>query len=268
MEFLKIIKRRSFINEVVYIVLNVALALTTMILVRATGTYWPAILLVLISKWRILAVRPRFWVANIQANLVSIIVSISHVIFLYLTQNVTDLSDTQVFVFQSILVLSYISWLLFIKPKSKRFFVVMQGGIALMAGLLVVFATLYSWPVIFTVAMSWVITYSSTKHVLGSYDDEKHIRLLSSLSGLVVAEISWLAYHWLVAYNIPFVDGIILPQSIIIIFCLAFLFYKSYDSYYKNQFIKLNDIILPLIFTISLVTVLLIFFNGINISSF
>jgi len=60
MEFLKIIKRRSFLHEVVYIILNVVLALSAMVLIRVTGVYWPSLVLVLVSKWRILAVRPRF----------------------------------------------------------------------------------------------------------------------------------------------------------------------------------------------------------------
>lgn len=268
MEFLKIIKRRSFLHEVVYIILNVVLALSAMVLIRVTGVYWPSLVLVLVSKWRILAVRPRFWLANIQANLVSIIVSVSYVIFLYLAQSLDSLTYNQTLIVHIILTSFYILWLLFIKPKSKRIFIVLQAAIALIGGVTAVFATIYSWPVIFTVALTLLIAYSSTKHILGSYDEEKHIRLISLFVSFVMAEISWLSYHWLIAYNLPFMSGILIPQATIIISCLAFLFYKSYDSFYKNQFIKINDIILPLIFTISLTAVLILFFNDIYVNNF
>lgn len=268
MEFLKIIKRRSFLHEVVYVILNVLLALLAMILIRITDVYWPALLLVLISKWRILAVRPRFWFANIQANLVSIIVSVSYVTFLFLTQNLDNLNYSQTLVIHIILALFYIFWLLFIKPKSKRVYVAIQAAAALVSGVTAVFATIYSWPAIFTVILILLVSYSSTKHVLGSYDEESHIRLISLFVGLVIAEIGWLSYHWLIAYNLPLASGVLVPQATIIIFCLALLFFKSYDSFYKNQFIKINDIILPLIFTISLTIVLLLFFNGINVNNF
>jgi len=268
MEFLKIIRRRSFIHEVLYIVLNVFLALLVMALVRVTGVYWPSLLLVFISKWRILAVRPRFWSANIQANLVSIIVSVSYVIFLYLAQTLDSLTYSQTLIIHVILALAYILWLLFIKPKSKRIFIVLQAAIALVSGITAVFATIYSWPVIFTVASIMLISYSVAKHVLGSYDEENHIQLMSLFTGLFFAEVSWLFYHWSIAYSLPLISGVLIPQATIIIFCLALLFYKSYDSFYKNQFIKINDIILPLIFTISLTMVLLLFFNGINVNNF
>jgi len=127
MEFLKIIKRRSFLHEVVYIILNVVLALSAMVLIRVTGVYWPSLVLVLVSKWRILAVRPRFWLANIQANLVSIIVSVSYVIFLYLAQSLDSLTYNQTLIVHIILTSFYILWLLFIKPKSKRIFYSFTG---------------------------------------------------------------------------------------------------------------------------------------------
>src|SRR5680860_818599 len=112
-------KRRSVLSEIVYIALNICLSILLLITVRVTGSMWLAFFLVLIGKWRIFAVRPRFWVANVQANLVSIIVSVSFVVLLFVANSV-DTSDSQILIIQSILVILDICWLLFLKSKSKR----------------------------------------------------------------------------------------------------------------------------------------------------
>lgn len=268
MEFLKIIRKRSFINEVIYIILNVALAIGALILVRVTGVFWPALLLILISKWRIFAVRPRFWYANLQTNTVGIIVSVSYVAFLYLINNQAYSNIYYTLIAQLIVVLGYIIWLIFIKPKSKRAFIAAQATIAFLSGITAVFATTYSWPAVFVVAMIWLIGYSTTNHILSSYDEEVHSQLLSIISGLIFAELGWLHYHWAIAYSVPIFNEILIPQATIIMACVAFVMYKSYDSYHKNKEIRINDIILPLIFILSLIIALVLLFNGINIKSF
>ena len=83
MEFLKLVRRRSFISELVYTVLNIALAVAILLIVRYTEAIWFAMLLVVLSKWRVFAVRPRYWWANLRSNMVDFIVSISVVIHMY-----------------------------------------------------------------------------------------------------------------------------------------------------------------------------------------
>ena len=57
MEFLKNVRRRSFLSEVVYIALNIGLAIAVVLIIRATESPWPAVGLVFLSKWRVLAVK-------------------------------------------------------------------------------------------------------------------------------------------------------------------------------------------------------------------
>ena len=263
MEFLKIVKRRSFLNEAVYIALNVGLSVSIMILVRVTGLLWPSFGLVFLSKWRIFAVRPRFWFANIQTNMVSFIVSISFVVFLYTTGQ-ANLSELQIIIFQSLLVLLDIIWLVLLKPQSKRLYVVLQAGVALFVGITAIFSMSYGWMSSFVVLLTWLVGYAVARHVLNSYDDEAHALFLSLAWGFVLAEIGWLAYHWTIAYQLPLVKGILLPQGSIIALCFGFLTYKSYDSYYHHQKIRFVDIILPLLFTVSIVAMLLIAFNNVT----
>ena len=263
MEFLKTIKRRSFLNEVVYIALNIGLAIVLMIIIRTTGSLWLAFALVVMGKWRIFAVRPRFWIANIQANLVNVIVSISFVVLLYVA-NSGNAGDLQIIIIQSVLVLLDICWLLFLKSQSKRIYIAMQAGVALFVGITAIYYLSFGWIASPIVLLVWLVGYASARHVLGSYDHESHTALLSLVWGLAIAEVSWLAYHWTIAYRLPIITNMLLPQVSIIVLCFGFLTYKSYDSYYHHQKIRFNDIILPLLFTISIVSVLLLVFNGVS----
>jgi hypothetical protein len=261
MEFLKTVKRRSFLSEVVYVVMNIGLAVALMLIIRTTGSLWLAFALVLLSKWRVLAVRLRFWFANIQADLVSFIVSISFVIFLYAASPV-NIGDAQSLIIQSLLTLLYIGWLLFLKPQSKRTYVVAQAAVALFTGITAIYIVAYSWIASPVVILVWLVGYATARHVLSSYDDEDHVVSLSLAWGLVLAEIGWLAYHWTIAYRLPIFTNVLLPQVSIVILCFGFLTYASYDSFYHHQKIRIGDIILPLIFTVGIIVVLMLAFNG------
>jgi len=261
MEFLKTVKRRSFLSEVVYIVLNVGLAIALVIIVRTTDSLWLAFALVLLSKWRIFAVRSRFWLANIQANLVSIIVSISFVVLLYTVNQATD-TGSQSIIVQSVLAALYIGWLLLLKPQSKRKYVVAQAGIALFVGVTAIYTMSYGWIALPVVLLMWIIGYATARHALSSYDEESHTILLSLAWGLILAEIGWIAYHWTIAYRLPILTNLLLPRVSIVILCFGFLAYKCYDLYFHYQKIRTVDIILPLLFTIGLIGVLVLAFNS------
>ncbi|MFZ2125451.1 MAG: hypothetical protein WA087_00565 [Candidatus Saccharimonadales bacterium] len=263
MEFLRIVKRRSFLNEVVYVGLNVGLAITLAVIVRVTGSLLPAFGIVLLSMWRVFGVRPRFWFANIQTNLVSTIVNVSYVVFLYIA-NTTSASDSTILIIQSVLATLYILWLLVLKPRSKRIYIVSQAGVALFTGVTAIFAMSYGWIATPVVLLVWLVGYAAAKHALNSYDNESHSMFLSLVCGMVLTEIGWLAYHWTIAYRLPLIVDIPLPQVSIITLCFGFLTYKAYDSYYHHQKIRLNDIIFPLVFTVSVVGILILAFNNVN----
>jgi hypothetical protein len=249
-------------SEIIYMALNIVLAIALLFVVRSTGSLLPALALVLLSKWRVLAVRPRYWFANIQANMVDFIVSISLVVFL-LTANSANIDDGQKLLVQVIITLVHIVWLLFIKPRSKRAFIVIQSAVALFLGVSATYTVAYDWWDALVVIFVWVIGYSTARHVLTNYD-ESHVVFLSILWGLVMAEIGWLAYHWTIAYRLPIIQNILLPQVAIIVLCVGFVAYKAYDSYFHHQKIRTNDIILPLLFTLSVIAVLVLAFNGVS----
>jgi hypothetical protein len=255
MEFLKSSKRRSLLSELIYIVLNVALAIGILALVWAINSPWAAFGLVLLSKWRIFAVRPRYWFANLQANLVDIIVSISIVILLYAASGAV--------VVQCMLTIAYIVWLLFIKPRSKRVFVAIQAGSALFLGVSALMAVSFDWPSSAVVVVMWLIGYSAARHVLGSYD-EAHISFYSLVWGLVIAEIGWLAYHWTFAYAIPGAANLKLSQAAIIVIAMSFLAEQVYAMYIKHGSVRSGDIILPVLLSVSVIVIILTFFNNLS----
>jgi hypothetical protein len=266
MEFLKIVRRRSFLSEVVYTILNIALAVGVMLIIQATQSPWLAIGLVILSKWRVLAVRPRYWFVNIQANLVDFIVSLSVVVFLYSTEIGTVASAYKPYILISMTIL-YIGWLLFLKPRSKRFYVVAQAGVALFVGTAALFILSYALPASVVVLAMWLIGYTTARHILSSYE-ETHILFLSLLWGLVLAEIGWIAYHWTVGYIPLGIPNVIFPRVALSVFCIGFILHRAYDSFYHHQKIRGNDVLLPILFTISIIVVLPLVLNllGANIS--
>lgn len=263
MEFLKLVRRRSFLSEVVYTVLNVALAIALTVVIIYTESILLAISLVLISKWRVLAVRARYWFVNIRSNLVDFIVSISVVLHLY-TINAANINSFHKFTLLGIVTLLYILWLLILKPRSKRSSVAAQASVAIVLGVSALYTVSFNWPVSIVVAGMWLIGYAAASHVLHTYDDETHPLFLSLAWGLVMAEIGWVAYHWTIAYSLPFVASLLIPQVAIVIALLGFVAYKSYDSFSHHQKIRTSDIILPLLFTLSVIIVLVLVFNRVG----
>lgn len=257
MELLKTVRKRSFLSEVAYVVLNIMLAVGLLVLVLVVNVPWPALGLVMLSKWRVFAVRSRYWAANIRANLVDIIVGISMVTFLYSASGdlPTQLSLTAL----------YVAWLLFLKPRSKRSYVTAQAAVGLILGVAAVVQISPSLPSSLVVLLSWLIGYAAARHVL-SVQHESHINFLSLLWGFVVAEIMWLVYHFTVGYQIANLS-LQLAQVTIFIAVISFSAERIYMSYHRNGAVQSNDVVLPLLFSVSIITVLvgIMLFNSGNI---
>jgi len=264
MEFLKSVRRRrSLVSELVYMILNVALAVAVTLVVFYTGSIWLAISLIIVSKWRVFAVRPRYWWVNFQSNLVDFVVSVGHVVHMTLV-NESAMATQYKLLLLGILTTMYITWLLVIKPRSTRNMVGLQAGVAVLFGSSALFAISYAWPASLVVLGIWLVGYVSARHVLSSYDNEAHGSFLSFVWGFVFAEIGWVAYHWTVAYSLPIFHSVQMPQVAIIVTLLSFAAYKVYDSFYHHQRVRSNDILLPILLVISSIVVLLLLFNRIG----
>jgi len=255
MNLLKSSKRRSLLSEIIYNALNIALAVVILIVVIATASPLPAFAVFLLSKWRMLAVRPRYWLANIKANLVDSIVGLGFVVFLYVASGALTV--------QIVLTTLYIGWLLYVKPKSKRSFVAIQAGTAVFVGVTALMAMTYNWHASGVVLAMWIIGYSAARHVLSSYD-EAHRSFFNVLWAFVFAELGWLAYHWTFAYTVPGFGGLKLTQAAIVALALSFLAERVYASYHHHEGVRSGDVILPALLTVSVVVVVMLFFNTLD----
>ena len=258
MELLKSSKRRSLLSEVAYIALNVALAGAILAVLLTTESVLAAIGLVLLSKWRVFAVRSRYWLANIKANLVDTIVGISMVVLIAAASGALAA--------QIVLTLLYIGWLLIIKPRGKRVYVATQAFAAVFLGITALMTVSYNWPSSVVVLGMWLIGYASARHILSSYE-EAHSSFYSLVVALVYAELGWLAYHWTFAYDVALFGALKIPQIALIMLGMAFLTDRIYASYRKHDHIRSADVLLPSLLTVSIILILLLFFNRIGTGS-
>lgn len=150
-----------------------------------------AFAVVLLAKWRMFAVRPRFWPANIRANSVDIMVGLSVVIFM---QQV----DSAALQFAWAVALSI--WMIVIKPRSGTLWMSIQAGIAQFAALSALYV---AWPdaALYMLCLATgLICYLSARHFIDSFD-ESYARLLSYTWGYFGAALAWLLGHWLLYYQ-------------------------------------------------------------------
>lgn len=261
MEFLRSAKRRSLVSELIYVLLNVGLAVAVLLVVWVVESPLPAFALVLLSKWRVLAVRPRYWFAHIQANMVDLIVSVGLVVLLYSAGH--GLAGGEGMIAQIVLTLLYIGWLLALKPRTKRAFVVAQAGVAILVGTMALFSLSYAWPSSIVALAMFLIGYSAARHVLSAYSDTD-LTLMSLIWGFVMAQLGWLSFHWTIAYSAPFISDIKLPQVTIIGLALSFLAERVYASYAKHGAVRNSEVIMPALLSLSIILVVILLFNGLS----
>lgn len=254
MEFLRFVKRRSLLSETVYILLNVALAAVIFTLVLTVQNVWLALGVALLSKWRVFAVRPRYWWVNIISNMVDIIVTISYVVMLYAAQNVVALQIT--------LLLLFIFWLLIIKPRSSRRMVSLQALVAIFTGTTSLALVAYAADSVIFVVVMWLIGYIAARHFFTAYDSDQST-LLSLIWGFILAEIGWLGYYWLFVYSVFGTANFKLVQLALIVTLLSFFAGRAMELR-QERAIRFGELALPAAFSFGLIIVLIFVFNNIN----
>jgi hypothetical protein len=149
-----------------------------------------AVVIVILSKWRMLAVKPRYWMANIRANSVDIIVGLSVVTFMAHSNDlVTSLVWAGVYSF----------WLILVKPRSTPLWIALQALIAQGLGLVAAFNNFSTWHQVYLVMIAWLICFSAARHLLTSYDDGTE-RTLAHLWAIFAAELALILGKWHIVY--------------------------------------------------------------------
>ncbi len=147
--------------------------------------------LVLLSKWRMVAVKPRFWPANIRANSVDIIVGLSVVIFMTHSASIS---------YQLAWVVLYAIWLVVLKPASGLFMVSAQAFIAQLFGLVALYLAWSNGPLYGLTLLTGIICYFAARHFFDGFD-EPYAKLLAYTWSYFGAALAWLLSHWLIYYH-------------------------------------------------------------------
>lgn len=181
-----------------------------------------ALALVILSKWRMFAVRPRFWPAIVRANAIDIMVGVSVVIFM---QAALDRPLVQL-----VWVIAYAAWLLLLKPGTSIFMVSLQAFVGQLAGLMALFLVWADGPLYGLVFVSAIICYVAARHFFDSFD-EPYSKMLAYLWAYFAAGLLWVLGHWLLYY----LDVIAMPTVI-----LTAVGYGLATLYYFDHFGKLS----------------------------
>lgn len=151
-----------------------------------------ALILIVLSKWRMFAVRPRFWPANIRANSVDLMVGLSVVLFMTHSFSV---------IMQFGWAVAYGIWLIYIKPATSSLMISIQAGIGQLSALSALYLTWADGPIYGLTLLTGAICYLAARHFYEAFD-ESYSRLLSYLWGYFGAALAWLLGHWLLYYGV------------------------------------------------------------------
>jgi len=156
------------------------------------GDLWPfALGIILLSKWRMLAVRPRFWFVNIRSNAIDIVFGLSMLAFMTQTSNI---------IFQAGWVVVWAIWLLLIKPRTDTFWVSAQALLGFIAGMTTLFIEWDNAPLAVLVVVSGLMCYVAAHHFFSTFD-EQYVRLLALYWAFFGASLTWILGHWLIFYG-------------------------------------------------------------------
>lgn len=204
-----------------------------------------ALTLILLSKWRMLVVKPRFWPAIIRANSIDIIVSVSLLAFMVETHcQMWQLGWTALF----------IVWLTVIKPRSETIMIALQALIGFLLGLSALFLVGADYHLLQLVASTGLICYLAAHHFFDAFE-ERYSRLLSYIWGYFGAALVWVLGHWLLYYG----DGLI-AQPVLLLVSLG---YGLAALYYLDHRDKLSTLVArQFIFIMVAVTVIILTFSN------
>jgi hypothetical protein len=247
-------KSRNIASSAVHVFLNLLLGVGSVLITVLSGSPIPGLLLVLISKWRVFAVRSRYLWLNIKSNLVDLIVGASVVLLAYY-------AGSSFLVVDFVLMAVYSIWLLFIKPLSSEQATLAQSLIAVFLGISA--ATIMSANVdsVVLVILSFLIGYAASRHVLAQ-SDAKDFTLTTLVCGLVFAEVAWLCYAWEIVYTFGS-TGIRIPQLAIILTIFAFVYNYARQAMIKYQDdFRFKHILGPVIFGVLLIGIIVLCFSN------
>jgi hypothetical protein len=205
---------REISGKLTHHALSVALPLAIYTLVAIFHLPWVAFSLILLSKWQIFVVKPRFWWANIKFSAVDLIFKLSVLALMLLAQfkinALVTRSTILLAILQILLVGLYLFWNIYLRKQTSAIGMRLQAlsaqFLALMA---IMWASGFSGPTLpLSIALlaSWIVSYSSAQHALFAYE-ESAIPQLASFWALFATSLSFLQLIW--AQNFLFFNSLL-----------------------------------------------------------
>ena len=214
---LRKIKPASGLSHFLHLVLLAILPIVVFVLVRLNFVQL-ALSVVVLSKWRMLAVRPRFWAANVRANAIDIMVGLSVVTFMaHASSNL---------LLQLLWVVLYGVWLIVIKPASSRAMITVQAALGQLAALMALFLAWTAGPLYGLTLATGIICFMAARHFFDAFD-EPYAKMLAYTWGYFGAALAWLLGHWLIFYG--FISQATLLLSILG-YGLAGMYYLDHEE--------------------------------------
>lgn len=247
-------KSRNIASSAVHVFLNILLGIFAVLVTVFSGSPLLGVMLVVMSKWRIFAVRRRYLWINIKSNLVDLIVGLSIVLLSFY-------SGSSLMPVHFLLMGMYTVWLLFIKPMSSETATLVQSLIAVFLGISASMIMSAGLNAIVAVILSFLVGYAASRHVL-SQTSAGDFTLTTLICGIVFAEVAWMCHTWSIVYT--FGDsGIRLPQAAIILTIFAFIYNYARQAMlrYEEDF-RFRNILGPVIFGAILIGVIVIWFSN------
>jgi hypothetical protein len=239
------IKPARGLSSLLHVGLLLAFSFLLFILVRLDNFTPLAFMLIALSKWRMFAVRPRFWLANIRSNAVDIIVGVSVLIFM--------IQGPSIF-WQLLWTLAYAGWLTFLKPGSSVLYTSLQSAASLVVGLQAIYVAWGGEPLWVLVLATGGVCFLAARHFFDGFD-EPYARLLSYLWGYFGAALMWLLGHLLVVY--PRHTGYI-AQPLLFLTDIGFVLA---GAYYLDHFDRLGRYVKRQMLFVGLGVIIILLFS-------
>lgn len=247
-------KSRNIASTMVHVFLNLLLGIGAVLITVLSGSPVLGLILVLVSKWRVFAVRARFLMLNLKSNLVDMVVGVSIVLLTYF-------AGPSFLPVDFILMAIYCVWLLFIKPLSSENATLIQSLFAVFLGISAATIMTANLDAIVITLLAFLIGYAASRHVLSQTND-KEFTLTTLVCGLVFAEIAWLCHSWNIIYTFGN-TGVRIPQLAIILTVFVFIYNSARQSMlkYRDDF-RFKHILGSFVFGAALIAIIVLLFSN------
>lgn len=254
--FILIKRSRNALSSVLHVIFNIILGFSGVAITALTGSPIIGIFLVILSKWRMFAVRPHYWLTNFSANSVDLIVGIS---FILLSLPVSG-ATADFLPIHALLSLGYILWLTILKPRTSFPATEAQALTAIFLGTNAATLQLFPFHPALAVLTVFLIVYFSVRHILIQNDDPDFNFTALTLA-IIAAEIAWISYFWLIVYSFN-QFGVFIAQSAFLVTLATFCLGRIYHSHLRHDGrIRSSEVTSPILFTILLTLIMLLLFS-------